>query len=983
MRVSRGPSVACIGVVACLSLALSLPCFTAAQQLSPGIDYNGQPVVAVDLIARPTMDVDSYRALVTQQTGKPYSQTLVDDSRAALEATHDFSRVDVNVTPEAGGLRVEFIMQPAYYVGVILFPGATKVFSYPQLLETVDYPVEQPYEKGRVEHGQELLERFLVKNGYFKSKVFVQAQLDSSLKLATVTYDVTLNERARLGRIVINGPPPQEAAELASALRSFHARLKSANLKTGQRYSASRLQSAESFLQAYLAAHNHLASTVKLNPPQYDPAGNRANVTFDVSLGPSVDVKVTGAHVSKRELGKLLPFYELYSVDRELATEGRENLLSKFQSKGYFDAKVTLHFAREPAEIAVTYTVQLGRRHRVASVKILGNRHINADQLAGQIQVQKARLFSRGKFSQQLLDSSVNNLEAYYSDQGFLAVKVTPRTVDHEAGLDVTFQIEEGPQTKVASVKIEGNRTQPISKLAPQGLAGHAGGPFSQSAIHKDRNRIIASYLDLGYPNASFRATAAKLPGDPYRMDLTYQIDEGPRVDISGVQYVGNVHTRRQLMVRTADIGPGQPLSEGRLLESESGLYNLGIFDWADVSPRTPPTDQTSSEDALVRVHEAKRNSLTWGLGFQSTPRTGSLSSGVLILPGLPTIGLPKNFTVLEKTIISPQGSIEFSRLNMRGKAETASVSVLASTLDQKLALTYSDPHFDGTDWKSLLSLSGERTTQNPLFTAHLGEASFQISRALNANGNRRLQFEYDFQRTSLTHLLVLNFIPPEDQNIHLSTFSTSFVNDTRDKPLDAHRGVFQTVNLSFSPTFFGSSDNVGRFFGQASFYKQVEPWMVWANNFRLGLVTSWAGSHVPFSERFFTGGADSLRGFPLNGAGAQATALLCTMPNDMASCTAQVPVPAGGKQLFIFNSEGRFPIPLYHDLGGVLFYDGGNVYQAIGFSHFFSDYTNSVGLGLRYNTPVGPIRVDVGHNVNPVRSQTSTQVFVTLGQAF
>jgi outer membrane protein assembly factor BamA len=172
---------------------------------------------------------------------------------------------------------------------------------------------------------------------------------------------------------------------------------------------------------------------------------------------------------------------------------------------------------------------------------------------------------------------------------------------------------------------------------------------------------------------------------------------------------------------------------------------------------------------------------------------------------------------------------------------------------------------------------------------------------------------------------------------------------------------------------------------------------MVWANNFRLGLIGAFgAGSHVPISQRFFTGGADSLRGFPLNGAGPQAPAKLCTSANP-STCTATITVPTGGRQLFIFNSEGRFPIPLKKGLGGVIFYDGGNVYRAINISHFFScppsprqpvqqagcGFSNTVGVGLRYQTPVGPLRIDIGQNLNPVPGLKSTHIFVTLGQSF
>jgi outer membrane protein assembly factor BamA len=276
-----------------------------------------------------------------------------------------------------------------------------------------------------------------------------------------------------------------------------------------------------------------------------------------------------------------------------------------------------------------------------------------------------------------------------------------------------------------------------------------------------------------------------------------------------------------------------------------------------------------------------------------------------------------------------------------------------------------------------------ERTTQNPLFTARIGQTSFQIERALNAAKTKRLQLRYTYEHTSLANLLIENFVPIQDQSIHLSTVSASLVEDTRDQPLDAHRGVYQSLDFRISPTAFGSSDNVIRFFGQTSHYWQLAPWMVWANNVRLGFVSSFAGSHVPFSERFFSGGADSLRGFPLNGAGPQGTALLCTSSTDPASCTAKVAVPQGGRELFIINSEGRFPIPLKSGLGGVIFYDGGNVYSSINLKRTFRDYSNTVGIGFRYATPVGPVRIDIGYNLNPVPGLKRTNIFVTLGQSF
>jgi outer membrane protein assembly factor BamA len=641
--------------------------------------------------------------------------------------------------------------------------------------------------------------------------------------------------------------------------------------------------------------------------------------------------------------------------------------------------------------VSLVYRIDKGNKHRVMNVKTVGNRKFDEDDLKDQMVVGKGRSFSRGKFSQDLVRRSVENLTAFYRDAGFANVKVEPEVVDHEPRVDVTFKITEGEQTLVDSFHVEGNETQSVAALAPQGLKLKPSQPYSLSRLNQDRSQIVASYMNLGYLGVDFKSTVSPLADNSHRVAVTYIIQEGPQTKISDVAYVGGRHTRQSFIQHNTNLTPRAPMSEGKLLESESKLYNLGIFDWANVSPRRPITDQ-KQEEVLVKVHEGKRNSLSYGVGFQSTSRSGSLSSGVVALPGLPTVGLPPHFQIIEKTIISPLGSVEYSRLNLRGRAEIASIATLWSRLDQKASFTYTDPQFRGLDWSALWSLSAERTTQNPLFTARLGSGSFQVEKVLDAAKTKRLQFRYTYQRTALSNLLIKDFVLPEDMNVSASTLSASFLRDTRDKPLDAHKGVFQTLDFGVSPTAFGSTYDTVRFFGQTAFYREVKPWMVWANNFRLGLIGAFAGSHVPISELFFSGGADSLRGFPLNGAGPQGTATLCTSATDLSTCTAKITVPEGGRMLFIFNTEGRFPIPLKKGLGGVIFYDGGNVYRAINISHFFScppsegrgcGYSNTVGVGLRYQTPVGPLRVDIGRNLNPVPGLKSTHIFVTLGQSF
>jgi outer membrane protein insertion porin family len=218
---------------------------------------------------------------------------------------------------------------------------------------------------------------------------------------------------------------------------------------------------------------------------------------------------------------------------------------------------------------------------------------------------------------------------------------------------------------------------------------------------------------------------------------------------------------------------------------------------------------------------------------------------------------------------------------------------------------------------------------------------------------------------------------------VHLSTFAGTLIRDTRDKPLDAHHGMFSNLTLGITPTSLGSSASFSRLTGQYAFYKPVHS-IIFANSIRMGLVKAFSGSFVPTSALYFSGGGNSLRGFPIDQAGPQRLVPFCgVLTGQTASECTNVTVPVGGRMLFILNSELRFPLGIMKALGGVVFYDGGNVYSAINLPNFVNNYTNTVGLGLRYATPIGPVRFDIGHNLDPVTGIKSTQYFLTLGQAF
>ncbi len=956
--------------------------------MRPQSVYDGQNVDAIDLIGDPHRDLEPLRAVVIQKAKEPYSQAKVEASIAALQKAGGFPKVSVQAVPDASGLRLDFLLEPAYYIGIVDFPGAVKQFSYISLFEIANLSDEDPYDPARLPVAERALQQFFQQNGYFQASISTDSRIDDEHKLVDVNFTVSLEKRARVANVEIEGADSSETVHLLHAVRSLRARLTGGLLKPGKPYTAERVKAATALIKRTLTQQRHLASSVHQNPPRFHSENNRVDVSFKVEMGPVVTIRTQGAKLSVlpflsgREMRKLIPIFSEGTIDSDLVAEGQQNLVDYFQKKGYSDVKVNTSNTRQPDQILVVYDIDRGKKRKVERIIFHGNNRIKDNDLLAQVVVKQSHIWSHGKVSPKVLKQSVSNLESLYRDRGYEAAKVTSRVEDRGSALNVTFEIEEGPQTVVENLQVTGNSSIPQNQLTGgHGFEIRSGGAFSPRRLSEDRNRISATYLNRGYLNAEVKTTINHNSGDPNRVSVTYAINEHQLVRVDDVLYLGQKKTRVSLLKKTANIPVESPMRKGQLLEAESHLYDLNTFDWASVGPKKPITDQTE-EAALVKVHEAKRNEIIYGFGFEVSRRGGNIPTGTVAVPGLPPVSLGSNqIAPSEATFASPLGSIEFNRHNIRGLAETAGASILLARLDQRVVVTYTQPHFFGSHWSSLSSFTIERTSENPLFTAGLGDLAFQVERVLSHKKNTRLHLRYDFNKTLLSHLLVPELVLTQDRDVRLSTFSGTLIRDTRDKPLDAHRGVYGTINLGITPAALGSSANFGKLFGQFATYKSMHS-IVFANSIRVGMAKSFDGSFVPTSQLFFSGGGTSLRGFPIDQAGPQRLVPFCKVLQNQTGCV-KVTVPLGGRQLFILNSEVRFPLKVTKELGGVVFYDGGNVYSAINLNNFGDNYSNTVGIGLRYSTPIGPVRIDVGRNLNPVPGLSPNQYFITLGQSF
>jgi len=230
------------------------------QEVLPS--YEGQNVTSLELAGQPELNVQTLLPLLSQRAGEPFSRGKVDASVAALQRTAQFHAVEVEIRPDAEGVRVLFVLQPAIYFGVFEFPGALDRFPYSRLLQVADYPPRGAYTSVDVDRAQFALETFFRRNGYFHAEVRPEIQTDKVHGLANVFFHTKLNRRAKFGKLEIRGTTPQETAHLEHVLHSWVARLRGSAIRPGKTYSLKTLENATRYLENQLMKEDHLAGQV-------------------------------------------------------------------------------------------------------------------------------------------------------------------------------------------------------------------------------------------------------------------------------------------------------------------------------------------------------------------------------------------------------------------------------------------------------------------------------------------------------------------------------------------------------------------------------------------------------------------------------------------------------------------------------------------------------------------------------------------------
>jgi outer membrane protein assembly complex protein YaeT len=945
--------------------------------------YQGLTVAEIEWPNIPSpVDQRRWGALISQKVGEPLDRELIRESIHKLHETGRFADIRVEGERTADGkVSLSFFTTPNYFVGRVDALGVPNRPTAGQVVNASKFQLGDLFTRDQVERALANIKQLMQENGYYRSLVNEQEQTYPERQQINILFQINAGPQARVGNVTATGNPGYSQGQIQDI----------AKMHPGNAVSVQRVSTALDRLRKKYQKQNRLLAQVSVSRKSYREQANVVDYTFDVVPGPKVQVIAEGFKIRRGVLKQNVPIFEENAVDEDLLNEGRRNLVNYLQSRGYFDAKVGLkqNADAEGNSLQIVYVIDPGARHKLIKVAFTGNKYFLTERLRARMQVHPAARFeSRGRYSQGLLSGDLRGLEDLYRANGFQQIKITSTVVDdydgHENDLGLTISVDEGPQTLVGAFHMEGNQAFPESRLA-NFINTAAGQPFSEFNIAQDRDNLLNYYFNHGFPRASFEAAAKPMPGESNRMDVTFKIHEGEQVFVDQVFVSGLNFTQPFIVQRELQVKSGDPLSQIDMLQTQQRLYDLSIFSQVGTAVQNPNGNEPQ-KNVLVDVEEAKRYTFNYGVGLEF--QTGQPSA----------VGTNQ---AKGQTGVSPRVSLDITRLNFRGRDHTITFKADVGSLQQRGLISYTAPRwFNSQNWKLSLTAFYDNTLDVTTFTSQRLEGSVQAEQTVSKATTMDYRFTYRRVKASDINISPAE-IPLLSLPVRVGEPGFSYIRNKRDNNLESTKGSYTTVDAGVASSYFGSEADFSSILTQNSTYhafgknRPTDKKFVFARSLRIGVESTFGNTLIvppgqacpnqettctiiPLAERFFTGGGNSHRGFGLNQAG----------PRDPTTG-----FPVGGSALFVNNVEMRFPpptLPFFADnLSFAVFEDAGNIFtngrsmldnllrwrqkapqlclqQSTASQCDYSYVSHAVGVGVRYKTPIGPVRFDFGYNLNP-----------------
>lgn len=1070
--------------LSCLLLSAVCLLFSSVAVAQVG-DYEGRLVASVEVTLEGSPPDAAAQAeflsLLRIKPNAPYSAVAARQSLQDLFSSDRVASARIELTETQPGARnsplaVRFVVQRQIVIaGVSLrvspptgVPVATdEIRARLNLLEP-----GRRFSVQAIERNADEIQAYLRDRGYFNATVEHTEQPVASDATGTrrrVIYSITPGEPAHVASFDIKLEPNFDDPAMRSTLK----------LQRGALFTRDVLGDDINRIKQALLAKGYLSPTLEDPKVERNPDTNEIQITLAGKLGPLVNIAFKNYTLSEKKQRELLPLKREGNLDISVIEEGARRLKNRLQEDGYFFAEVTPECTVTPPTpttvdngtretcqnlapdtltghtVTVTYDVSPNRQLKLADIRITGTNKLTPADITPELKSQKASSFSfvpfiggfgRGYTSNTLLEEDRRTVEAHMRELGYQSVKVNVVQGISLAGEDliITFNVDEGPLTRVADIEIRGGTVFDQDRLRRE-ITITKQQPFSRSQLRGDTDRLLNVYAREGYIEAEVQPVIDHLPkqGEDEQVRIVFDIKkEGAKaivndIIVNGVTGSAGVQrSKRDAIVRAISLHPGDPLRADQITEAERALYVTDAFRQVVISQQ-PAGETTSGEkkyDVVIDVEEKRPRVIEYGGGY-------STDTGVL-------------------------GLMELTNVNFMNKLRTAAIRLRGSQRQQLLRFEFLDPRFARyrkNEYAPLaLSLQYLRdSTITRFFRSTIDRGTFGVVQRLDADGHpidvlgmpagqpeidrltftaetqrvlsQRRQsivfFRYAYEDVRLRNIdsLVIKDILQPDSVVRMSRFGTSFVVDTRENcerrlpgtiateetrirsgevcrynQTDATRGQYLSADFSWAAKALGGNTSFMRFLSTYHTYYKVRParGTVLAANVTVGLAQLFSlrdkngngriddfDRLLPISERFFSGGSTTLRGFPFEEAGPRRVIVpqgqFRNRQGDLIGLNPFT-VPIGGNAEVITNLEAR--VPVTPSVQAVPFYDGGNVFRSISdifhpkpitpSGNFVEDvnaqnlrtrWTHTVGLGFRFKTPLGgALAVDWGYLLNP-----------------
>ncbi|MGZ6030121.1 MAG: outer membrane protein assembly factor BamA [Myxococcaceae bacterium] len=673
--------------------------------------------------------------------------------------------------------------------------------------------------------------------------------------------------------------------------------------------------------------------------------------------------------VSKDDFKDVIDLKPYQILDLDSVRRNVKKIQEKYVEKGFFLAEVTYRIipVQGANQADVVFVINEHAKVMVKQVNLIGADKISPEELKAQMITKEgsflAFLTGEGNFREEAFQRDLAVIEAAYYDRGFLNVKVEKPTVavsPDKRLIYISVKIIEGEPYRISSIDFSGDLIVPKVKLYSV-IDSRVGDYFSRAKVLKDDQSLADIYQDLGYAYANFNPETNVNPQE-HTVALDFKVEKGKLQTIERIEISGNTKTRGTVIRRELRVYEGELFSASGMRRSKERVTALGFFETVELNFK-PGRDDTHVV-ITVEVKEKSTGSFQVGFGFSS----------------------------VENFIFTAQ----VTQNNFLGWGTTVSLSAQLSSLRQLVQLSYYDPYFFDTDW--LFSFDLYRTQIDQFdFTRQAVGASANVGYhiledLIGTVGYTREWVEANPGGTGTgpnAGVLNTNTIPLYGR-FRIGTQVTSAVRlslswDKRDNRLFPSKGFYQFVSAEFAPAWLGGTLNYARYTLFSRFYFPLPFGSVFKTNLTVGYIANLDSTFpLPVSELYYVGGINTIRGYSLNSIAPSVLVPACGRPD----CVSTVFLVGGNKD-FIVNLELEFPIVPKVGIKGVVFLDAGNSFGAN--SSYFQDPEHSLplglfwaaGFGIRWFSPVGPLRFEWGFPLTPRPIDQSVLFEFTIGNSF